>query len=116
MGARLRIRAGARISPDSAARFRLVEREVRMTTALLALPDIPLLRRRGPRSVPRPPLPASLVFFLLVAPMLAQQNPPTASENVVVTATAAPEPEGEIGAATTVITRERIREEGFRTV
>ena len=66
----------------------------------------------------RPPLRVSLaipVLLFLAGAAAAQQAAPV-SENVVVTATAAPEPEPAIGAATTVITRERIEAGGYRTV
>lgn len=56
---------------------------------------------------------ASLLFA--AAPARAQQPAPV-SESVVVTATASPEGEEHVGAATTVITRERIEQGGFRTV
>jgi vitamin B12 transporter len=63
---------------------------------------------------------ASLLAFLLAvarpAEASAQQAPPPVSENVVVTATASPEEETEVGTATTVITRQRIEQSGFRTV
>lgn len=56
-----------------------------------------------------------LLFWLLPAGAQAQLPAPV-SETVVVTATAFPEEQSEIGAATTVITRERIEQSGFRTV
>jgi vitamin B12 transporter len=51
-----------------------------------------------------------------LAGVSAAQQPAPVAENVVVTATAAPETEPGIGAATTVITRERIEASGYRTV
>jgi vitamin B12 transporter len=64
-------------------------------------------------------LAAALLFC--AAGATAQQPPapaptPAISENVVVSATAAPEDESEIGAATTVITRKEIDRHGYRTV
>ena len=58
---------------------------------------------------------ATSVVPVFSAASAAQQLAPV-SENVVVTATAAPEPELSVGAATTVITRERIEAGGYRTV
>jgi vitamin B12 transporter len=58
----------------------------------------------------------ALPAAVLLAGVARAQQPPPVSENVVVTATAVPEPEPGIGAATTVITRQRIEAAGFRTV
>ena len=58
---------------------------------------------------------AMLVLVLSPAALNAQQLPP-ASENVVVTATASPEEEKELGVATTVITRQEIEKSGRVTV
>ncbi len=62
--------------------------------------------------------PLLAVLFTASRPLdvCAQQAPPQVSEKVVVTATASPEEETEVGTATTVITRQRIEESGFRTV
>lgn len=56
-----------------------------------------------------------LVLGLLPARARAQL-PAAVSEKVVVTATASPEDESSVGAAATVITRERIEKRGFTTV
>jgi vitamin B12 transporter len=63
------------------------------------------------------PLRALVPAMLLATPvaLLSQQLPP-ASENVVVTATAFPEEEKTLGAATSVITREDIEKSGRVTV
>jgi vitamin B12 transporter len=58
-----------------------------------------------------------LILFLPALPARARAgDPPSYSEQVVVTATLAPEEESEIGTAATVITRERIEETGAPTV
>ena len=59
--------------------------------------------------------PCLLLWLLGSAAALGQFVPP-ASESVVVTATRSPEDEGELGSATTVITRERIEKSGATTV
>ena len=61
---------------------------------------------------------ASIVAVFLLAgglPALAQAQS-SVSESVVVTATAAPQEQADLGAATTVITREQIEKRGLRTV
>jgi len=58
---------------------------------------------------------AAVVLLATPSAVLAQLVPP-ASESVVVTATAGPEEEKELGAATTVITREDIEKSGRITV
>jgi len=60
---------------------------------------------------------AAVFLFLIPSPaaLTAQQLPP-ASENVVVTATASPEEEKQLGVATTVITRQEIEKSGRITV
>lgn len=57
-----------------------------------------------------------IAVLLLIPGAGAAQQPAPVSESVVVTATAAPEREAGVGAATTVITRERIEAGGYRTV
>ncbi len=59
---------------------------------------------------------AAVLLSSLLSGNAEAQIPPPVSESVVVTATASPEEETEVGAATTVITRERIEQGGFRTV
>ncbi len=78
-----------------------------MTTAVLVfLGDLPRPAR----------IAAILILAAAAAPgVLAQQAVPV-KETVVVTATAAAEDEPAVGAAATVVTRERIEREGFRTV
>jgi outer membrane cobalamin receptor len=60
------------------------------------------------------------LFTVAILPWIARtgvaQQPAPVSENVVVTATAVPEEEPGIGAATTVIPREQIEAGGYRTV
>ncbi len=60
--------------------------------------------------------PAMIATFLLGADIGRAQTVPPASESVVVTATAFPEEQADLGAATTVITREQIERRGLRTV
>ena len=56
---------------------------------------------------------AAVLAVLLAAPAaLSAQSLPPASESIVVTATAGPEEENELGAATTVITRPEIEKSG----
>ena len=59
---------------------------------------------------------AGAAALLLLAQSAPAQTVPSASESVVVTATAVPEEQAELGAATTVITREQIEKRGLRTV
>ncbi|MGH9366729.1 MAG: TonB-dependent receptor domain-containing protein [Thermoanaerobaculia bacterium] len=70
-----------------------------------------LSRRRAAWRVAAAALP-----LLLLPSAVAAQRPSPVSEQVVVTATAYPEEETELGSAATVITRERIRQQGFQTV
>lgn len=70
-------------------------------------------RSRGPALTAAAAGLAVLVAGVGVAPA---QTLPTASESVVVTATASPEEQVDLGAATTVITREQIERRGLRTV
>jgi len=75
------------------------------------------LSRRGHVWFPARTRTVGLLVLLGLVPAQARaQLPAAVSEKVVVTATAAPEEETEIGATTTVITRERIEREGFTTV
>jgi vitamin B12 transporter len=60
--------------------------------------------------------PAIAVGLLLAADQAQAQPSSSVSESVVVTATAVPEDQIELGAATTVITREQIERRGLRTV
>jgi len=66
-------------------------------------------------SKPRPRLLPALLLALAPVPALAADQPPY-SEKVVVTATATPEDESEVGCASTVITRQRIEEAGVSNV
>ena len=63
------------------------------------------------------PVGLALIAGLLSAGGVAEaQLPAPVSETIVVTATGSPEEQTQIGAATTVITRESIERHGFRTV
>ena len=86
-----------------------------MTTAVLLVLLGSLPRRLAPRVSA---LSAALAAgaALLAADLGRAQTVPPASESVVVTATAAPEEQIDLGAATTVITREQIEKRGLRTV
>ncbi len=96
-----------------------------MTTAvlLILLGALSRLLPHPPNAVAlgaRPFAPAAaagavLLLWLLPAGVQAQLRAPV-SETVVVTATAFPEEQLQVGAATTVITRKRIEQGGFRTV
>jgi vitamin B12 transporter len=57
-----------------------------------------------------------LAVLVVGAGTALAQTLPTTSESVVVTATASPEEQVDLGAATTVITREQIERRGLRTV
>jgi len=83
------------------------------TAALFGLDA--LARREAARQAIRN-VAAALIIALAsgAAPARAQVAP--VSENVVVTATAAPEEIDEVGAAVTVVTREEIERNGWRTV
>jgi vitamin B12 transporter len=64
---------------------------------------------------PRPRLLPAVFLSLVAIPASAADRPPY-SEKIVVTATAVPEDESEVGSASTVITRKRIEETGASTV
>jgi vitamin B12 transporter len=81
------------------------------TAALFGLDT--LARREAQRHAMRK-LVAMLIIALASSAAVAQVPP--ISENVVVTATAAPEEINEVGAAVTVVTREEIERNGWRTV
>jgi vitamin B12 transporter len=83
------------------------------------------LARRVPRRVRHAAAIAGALALLSTAARAQQapapsptpvSNPPALSETIVVSATAAPEDQSEIGAATTVITRQDIDRHGYRTV
>jgi vitamin B12 transporter len=59
---------------------------------------------------------AAVATFLLLPAVLRGQAVPPQSESVVVTATAAPEEIEDVGSAVTVVTREDIERNGWRTV
>ncbi|HTD52961.1 MAG TPA: TonB-dependent receptor, partial [Thermoanaerobaculia bacterium] len=61
---------------------------------------------------------ASIAAVLLLAGAVSSPGEPqsSVSESVVVTATAAPQEQADLGAATTVITRDQIEKRGLRTV
>ncbi|HSS44627.1 MAG TPA: DUF6580 family putative transport protein, partial [Thermoanaerobaculia bacterium] len=82
-------------------------------TAVLFGLDALARRARGPALAA-----GTAVLLVIVAGTGAAvaQTLPTASESVVVTATAVPEDQTDLGAATTVITREQIERRGLRTV
>ncbi|HEY6148496.1 MAG TPA: TonB-dependent receptor, partial [Thermoanaerobaculia bacterium] len=81
-------------------------------TALLFGIDALARRQRVRRALPL----AALVAVLFLAPAAARSQPLPVSENVVVTATAAPEERADVGSAATVITRREIEENGWTTV
>jgi len=83
------------------------------------------LARRAPRRVRHAAAIAGALALLSTAARAQQapapsptpsSNAPAVSENVVVSATATPEQQSEIGSAATVITREEIDRHGYRTV
>ena len=88
-----------------------------MTTAAPLVPPgfsgCPGFLARRPR--PRAPwIPIGIALLLSAA--ASSQVLPTKSESVVVTATATPEEQVDLGAATTVITRAQIEKNGWKTV
>ncbi len=85
------------------------------TAALFGLDA--LSRRRIARGAAGPAVPAVLVLAAIAAlPANLQAQAAPVAENVVVTATAVPEDEEEVGSAATVITRREIEENGWKTV
>jgi len=74
-----------------------------------------LARREVQRQATRR-LAALLILAIASGAVPARAQVPPVSENVVVTATAAPENINEVGAAVTVVTREEIERNGWRTV
>jgi len=83
------------------------------TAALFGLDA--LARREAQRHATRR-LAAFLILAIALGTVPARAQVPPVSENVVVTATAAPENINEVGAAVTVVTREEIERNGWRTV
>ena len=75
-----------------------------------------LARREAARSAVRGAAATLLVAVAAGATPARAQVTPTVSENVVVTATAAPEEIEDVGSAVTVVTREDIERNGWRTV
>jgi vitamin B12 transporter len=88
--------------------------EVAGTSVLFGL-DF-LARREASRRAVRRVVAVVIVALGLTAAPSHAQIPPSVSEDVVVTATAAPEEIDDVGSAVTVVTREEIERNGWRTV
>ncbi|HEV8610676.1 MAG TPA: TonB-dependent receptor [Thermoanaerobaculia bacterium] len=88
--------------------------ELAGTAALFGLDA--LARREAARHAVRGAAAALLVSLTPGAAPARAQVTPTVSESVVVTATAAPEEIDDVGSAVTVVTREEIERNGWRTV
>ena len=90
--------------------------ELAGTAVLFGLDAI--ARRDAARRAVRASAAVGIVAFVssCLVPSVASAQVPPIAENVVVTATAAPEEIGEVGAAVTVVTREEIERNGWRTV